>query len=40
MRLFVSLEPSPSAVEDLDDFLDVRRDAGDGLRWSSRTSGT
>ena len=35
MRLFVSLEPSPSAVEDLDDFLDVRRDAGDGLRWSS-----
>ena len=35
MRLFVSLEPSPAAVEDLDDFLDVRRDAGHGLRWSS-----
>ena len=35
MRLFVSLEPPASAVEDLDDFLDVRRDAGNGLRWSS-----
>lgn len=34
MRLFVALEPPVPAVEHLDDFLDVRRDAGGGLRWS------
>jgi 2'-5' RNA ligase len=35
MRLFVSLEPPTCAVADLDEFLDVRRDADSGLRWSS-----
>ena len=34
MRLFVALEPPARVVEHLDDFLDVRRDAGGGLRWS------
>lgn len=34
MRLFVALEPPAPVVEHLDDFLDVRRDAGGGLRWS------
>ena len=35
MRLFVALVPPVHVVEHLDDFLDVRRDAGDGPRWSS-----
>jgi RNA 2',3'-cyclic 3'-phosphodiesterase len=35
MRLFVALPPPVEAVEDLDEFLDVRRDAGNGPRWSS-----
>ena len=34
MRLFVALEPPVPVVEHLDDFLDVRRDAGGGPRWS------
>jgi 2'-5' RNA ligase len=32
MRLFAALVPPPEALEHLDEFLDVRRDAGD-LRW-------
>jgi len=32
MRLFVALVPPPEALEHLDDFLDVRRGAGD-FRW-------
>jgi 2'-5' RNA ligase len=32
MRLFAALVPPPSALEHLDEFLDVRRDAGE-LRW-------
>jgi 2'-5' RNA ligase len=35
MRLFVALSPPVEVVEDLDAFLDVRRDAGGGPRWSS-----
>ena len=35
MRLFVSLEPPPEAVEHLEDFLEVRRQAGTALRWSA-----
>ena len=35
MRLFVSLEPPPEAVEHLEHFLEVRRQAGAGLRWSA-----
>ena len=31
-RMFVALVPPPEALEHLDEFLDVRRDAGD-LRW-------
>ncbi len=34
MRLFVALEPPDAAVEDLDDFLEVRRDATSDLRWT------
>ena len=34
MRLFVSIEPPTGAVEHLDRFLEVRRDAGSDLRWS------
>jgi 2'-5' RNA ligase len=34
MRLFVCLEPSADAVEQLDEFLDVRRGEGTELRWS------
>ena len=34
MRLFVALEPPVHVVEHLDDFLDVRRDAGGAPRWS------
>ncbi|MDP3894444.1 RNA 2',3'-cyclic phosphodiesterase [Nocardioides sp.] len=33
MRCFVAVTPSPEAVEDLDSFLEVRRDAGE-FRWS------
>ena len=33
MRLFVALVPPPDAVEHLDEFLDVRREAAD-FRWS------
>jgi 2'-5' RNA ligase len=32
MRLFAALVPPPEALEHLDGFLDVRRDAGE-LRW-------
>src|SRR3954451_24125541 len=32
MRLFVALAPPPEALEHLDEFLDVRRGAGD-FRW-------
>src|SRR3954451_19741315 len=32
MRLFVALVPPPEALDHLDDFLDVRRGAGD-FRW-------
>ena len=32
MRLFAALVPPPEALEHLDEFLDVRRDAGE-LRW-------
>lgn len=39
MRLFVAITPPDDVVEDLDDFLDVRRatttKSGDRLRWSS-----
>lgn len=35
MRLFVALVPPPDVVEDLDSFLDVRREAGSDLRWTS-----
>ena len=34
MRLFVALEPPVHVVEHLDEFLDARRDVGDGPRWS------
>lgn len=34
MRLFVAIEPPVHVVEHLDEFLDVRRDAGGGPRWS------
>jgi RNA 2',3'-cyclic 3'-phosphodiesterase len=33
-RMFVALQPSSEAVEHLDAFLDVRREAGPGLRWT------
>jgi 2'-5' RNA ligase len=32
-RMFVALVPPPEALEHLDEFLDVRRDAGADLRW-------
>ena len=32
MRMFAALVPPPEALEHLDEFLDVRRDAGD-FRW-------
>ena len=35
MRMFVAIEPSEDAVEHLDEFLAVRREAGPELRWSS-----
>jgi 2'-5' RNA ligase len=35
MRLFVAIEPPDSALEDLDGFLDARRDAGGELRWTT-----
>jgi len=35
MRVFVAIELPLPVVEHLDEFLDVRRDAGDGPRWSS-----
>lgn len=34
MRLFVAVVPPVEVVDHLDDFLDVRRDHGAGLRWS------
>lgn len=34
VRLFVSVDPSLEAREDLDSFLEARRDAGGGLRWT------
>ena len=34
MRVFVAVEPPADVVDDLDAFLDARRDAGDGLRWT------
>ena len=35
MRMFVAIEPSPDAVEHLDDFLAVRRESGPEVRWTS-----
>ncbi len=35
MRMFVAIEPSEDAVEHLDEFLTVRREAGPEVRWSS-----
>ena len=35
MRLFVAIEPPEDAVEHLDEFLAVRREAGPQLRWAS-----
>jgi RNA 2',3'-cyclic 3'-phosphodiesterase len=35
MRMFVAIEPSVDAVEHLDEFLAVRREAGPEVRWSS-----
>lgn len=35
MRLFVAITPSEEAVSDLDGFLEVRREAGAGWRWSA-----
>ena len=34
MRLFVAITPPQEAVEDLDRFLAVRREAGPEMRWS------
>ena len=34
MRVFVAVDPPTDVVDDLDAFLDARRDAGDGLRWT------
>ncbi|GAA4408136.1 RNA 2',3'-cyclic phosphodiesterase [Fodinibacter luteus] len=34
MRVFVAVAPSTGAVEDLEDFLGARQDAGSDLRWS------
>ena len=38
MRLFVAVEPPDQALDDLDAFLEARRDAGAELRWSSPVS--
>ena len=35
MRMFVAIEPSVDAVEHLDEFLAVRREAGPEVRWTS-----
>ena len=35
MRMFVAIEPPEDAVEHLDEFLTVRRPAGQQLRWTS-----
>ncbi len=35
MRMFVAIEPSPDAVEHLDEFLAVRRESGPEVRWTS-----
>ena len=37
MRMFVAIEPPVDAVEHLDEFLAVRREAGPEVRWSSPT---
>ena len=34
MRVFVAVDPPAEVVDDLDGFLEARRDAGDGLRWT------
>lgn len=34
MRLFVAITPPEPVIEHLEDFLDVRREAGPELRWS------
>jgi len=34
MRMFVAVVPPESAVEDLEEFLGPRREAGVGLRWT------
>ena len=34
MRVFVAITPPDTVVENLDAFLDVRRDAGEGWRWA------
>ena len=34
MRLFAALTPSVQAIEDLDAFLESRREAGSDLRWT------
>src|SRR5262245_30605189 len=36
MRMFVAVVPPESALEDLEDFLAPRREAGPELRWSAR----
>ena len=33
MRIFVAITPPEGVIEDLDAFLDPRRDSGVGLRW-------
>lgn len=37
MRMFVAIEPPADAVEHLDEFLAVRREAGAEVRWSAPT---
>jgi len=34
MRVFVAVDPPAEVVDDLDAFLEARRDSGDGLRWT------
>ena len=34
MRVFVAVDPPAEVVDDLDAFLEARRDAGEGLRWT------
>jgi len=36
MRMFVALVPPEEALEDLDEFLEVRREAGP-FRWTQAT---